>query len=654
MWVLACQLGFICSVKSVYAVQINDEVIRSLVSQIEDIQLAEDEIWLALLHYKRETILHRFLSQVDDKRFFLDENGKTDPHAELIADITAFLQPSKAGHAQCLFPARWWWLKQRLVLPDSYDVVCPQLDAFMQRVSHQKLFLVFPSMYLNNPGSTFGHTFLRFDADGESILLSQTLNYAARVDQSDDFISYISKGLFGGYSGFFRARPYYETVQEYNNIENRDIWEYQLNFSPAEIEQLVRHIWEVKGIDFDYYFFRENCSYRLLALLDVMRPGLQLTAEGKFPVYAIPVDTVRALDESKLIKSKKFRASLATQIDDYFSLADDEHSSIILDIVSDNTVAEGTPADSAATYSSVISEKIKSLTSVEDRLSVLEQSYNLLQFSEESSSAKAQAILQLTNELSSKEHIANENITKKSASFLHDSSPDMGHDSLRISSGYGKQNNLHYINLEFRIAFHDLLDAPQGFVDGAAINIFDARLKWFVDNEIDDQIRLESLSLFNVTSLSPVSRWQTPVSWMFDFRLDRTQLSETDSVRNFISRGGFGFSFDYRFNNGLKQKSVMPFILLMGEWNLSSDYDKGYSVLLGLQAGVKVNIHANQLMLSYEIDDAVSGFELDRSIAQLQWQYNLQVNHALLFKYRRTEYDFFDDENWSLNYHYYF
>ena len=59
-------------------------------------------------------------------------------------------------------------------------------------------------------------------------------------------------------------------------------------------------------------------------------------------------------------------------------------------------------------------------------------------------------------------------------------------------------------------------------------------------------------------------------------------------------------------------------------------------------------------MLSYEADDAVSGFELDRTISQFQWQYNLQVNHALRVNYRRTEYDVYDDEDWSLNYNYYF
>ncbi len=635
MGILGCMLCFFFSVKIVYATSSNDDVLQLSISQIEQLQLAEDETWLALLHYKRETIFRGFLSQADDERFFIAATGKTDPHAELVADIAAFLQVPQSGHAQCLFPARWWWLKQRLSLADDYDVVCPQLDAFLQRVSHQKLFLVFPSMYLNNPGSTFGHTFLRFDAEEESILLSQTLNYAARVDQADDFVSYISKGLFGGYSGFFRARPYYETVQEYNNIENRDIWEYQLDFTPDEIEQLVRHVWEVKGIDFDYYFFRENCSYRLLALLDAIRPGMQLTGEGAFPVYAIPVDTVRALDDVKLIQSRKFRASLAAQIDDYFLLADDVEYLLVLDITSAETPAEV----------KVISNKLNVLHSVDDKLNVLEQSYNLLQFREQASSEKAHVILQLTNKISSKDAAL-----KVKENSLHEISPEMGHESLRLTAGYGEQNNLHYIDLRFRVAFHDLLDAPQGYVDGAAINVFDTRFKWFVNNQENDHFRLESLSLFNVTSLSPVSGWKKPVSWMFDFRFDRTQLSETDSVRNFISQGGFGISFDYR----LKRQSVMPFALLMGEWNLSSDYDKGYSLLLGVQAGLKINITKNQLMLSYEADDAVSGFELDRTISQFQWQYNLQVNHALRVNYRRTEYDFYDDEDWSLNYNYYF
>jgi len=54
------------------------------------------------------------------------------------------------------------------------------------------------------------------------------------------------------------------------------------------------------------------------------------------------------------------------------------------------------------------------------------------------------------------------------------------------------------------------------------------------------------------------------------------------------------------------------------------------------------------------VDEAVAGFELDKKITDLQWQYNLQVNHAVRAIYRRTQYDFFNDKDWTLDYNYYF
>jgi hypothetical protein len=161
-----------------------DDSVASILQQAEQLQLAEHEIWYALLHYKRESFFRRFISQADDDAFFLADEGKTNAQAELIANIKAFYHGPQSSHAQCLFPARWWWIKQQLNLSDENDVSCPQLDAFMRKVSQDKLSLVFPTMYLNNPGSTFGHTFLRFDAEDEAILLSITLNYAAKVKKN--------------------------------------------------------------------------------------------------------------------------------------------------------------------------------------------------------------------------------------------------------------------------------------------------------------------------------------------------------------------------------------------------------------------------------------------------------------------------------------
>ena len=244
--------------------------------------------------------------------------------------------------------------------------------------------------------------------------------------------------------------------------------------------------------------------------------------------------------------------------------------------------------------------------------------------------------MRLINELSPQIAAEATDITPKTLS------PEKGHGSVRFAAGYGEQNNRRYLDLDFRPAFHDLLDYPQGYIDGAAINVFDTRLKWFEGNNL----KLESLSFIDVTSLSPLSSWRNPVSWFFDLRLDRSQLNETRSVRSFVSKGGVGVS--------MKQQSFTPFILLTGEWNLASSYSQGYSLLLGGQLGLHFNYAASQFMLSYEKADAMAGFDLDKAVAEVQWQYNFQVDHAMRLHYKRTDYDFFEDEDWVLGYHYYF
>jgi len=88
------------SVTGSHAVAADEDIVRSTVSQAEELQLAQHEIWLALLHYKQETVLRRFISQADDERFFLDEQGKFDPHAELVASIEAFLREPESSHAR--------------------------------------------------------------------------------------------------------------------------------------------------------------------------------------------------------------------------------------------------------------------------------------------------------------------------------------------------------------------------------------------------------------------------------------------------------------------------------------------------------------------------------------------------------------------------
>ena len=396
----------------------------------------------------------------------------------------------------------------------------------------------------------------------------------------------------------------------------------------------------------------------MLALLDIVRPGMRLTGDGKFPAYAIPVDTVRALDDMGVIKSRKFRASLATRIDEFF-IDENEDAKIASAIALDKYVAD---AES-------ILKRLDAIGSDSEKVNILQQSHNILQFYGKDSLPRSQRILELANKLSKKIAPQTGSLIKTSADHEFSDqqkidvdfdkvSPEKGHGSSRVSAGYGEQNNDQYIDLRFRPAFHDLMDSVQGYISGAAINSFEIRLKWFADtntntdadlNTADSsagKLRLESLSILNITSLNAVRRWYKPLSWLLDFRFDRTQLSETNSVRNFISRTGVGLSF--------QKNKFTPFVMMMSEWNLSSHYEKGHSILVGLQTGLQLNFKSNRFIWSFQNDKAISGFDLGRLISQLQWQYDFQVNHAMRLGYKQIKYDFFEDDDWSLSYNYYF
>ena len=93
-----------------------------------------------------------------------------------------------------------------------------------------------------------------------------------------------------------------------------------------------------------------------------------------------------------------------------------------------------------------------------------------------------------------------------------------------------------------------------------------------------------------------------------------------------------------------------------GEWQLSRDYDKGYSVMPGVKAGAYIypgNV-SGQLQLEYARTEAVSGFEPGDEAATINWQIDIAVDHALRMQYRLQRYDLFDDEDGTVDYNLYF
>src|SRR5207245_2052930 len=165
--------------------------------------------------------------------------------AELQATIRKVFTDEPVGRtaqpAQCAFVARYHWLKSALGIDDRRlpPRECHRFKEWLNALSPQSVTLIFPSAFMNNPSSMFGHTLLRIDQKGQTEqtrILAYTINYAADVPP-DEGVLFAVRGIFGSYRGYFSTIPYYLKVQEYRDIENRDIWEYRLNFSDGQIRR---------------------------------------------------------------------------------------------------------------------------------------------------------------------------------------------------------------------------------------------------------------------------------------------------------------------------------------------------------------------------------------------------------------------------------
>ena len=297
-------------------------------------ELAKSSYWRSLLRDENPHSAH-YTSPVRLDGFFLSPNGANNALAELEATANTFakaITPSSAVSANkaaaintsvvdtapaCRYPGRHAWLsQQRPDLAAQWPKAdCPELNTWLTGLDANQVTLVFASDYLNNPSSMFGHTLMRIDAASQSDdtrLLSYAINYSAQTNTNNG-LEFAIKGLTGGYPGAYSLLPYYEKVKEYNDWESRDLWEYELALTPAEVRQMLLVFWDWRGITSPYYFLSRNCSYELLGLIEMARPGLDL--QSQFPVAVIPTDTVRAvLKEKDLLKRVTWRAASGTQL----------------------------------------------------------------------------------------------------------------------------------------------------------------------------------------------------------------------------------------------------------------------------------------------------------------------------------------------------
>ncbi|OUS02467.1 hypothetical protein A9Q90_09295 [Gammaproteobacteria bacterium 54_18_T64] len=501
--------------------------------------------WRVLLHYSPALLTRGERSLVDDSEFFLAPNGKHSRQAELEATLEAFFSSEEDNDQAlaCRFPARLAWLRRTLDIDETRlpAYQCPALHKWLRKLNADGLSLIFPAALLNSPASMFGHTFLRLDrkAAQKPDLLAWTLNFAAHAGEGRG-LGFAYKGLSGAYPGRFTLAPYYQRVKAYSEIENRDIWEYELNYSPQEVRFMLLHLWELLPAYFDYYFIDENCSYHLLALLEVAKP--QLNVSQNFYWDATPADTVRALaNVPGLIKKVKYRPSLRRHINarvETMSFAD-QHI-----------------AKSLALGELPLTDEKLAVLSPSSQVEVLELAAAYLAYVQASSHQREYAIDDLPVPVSrgsqrqrDRQHhllTARSAMTAVATPVLVQEPayrPDQGHGGRRMGWRYGTEASKDYLQFDFRWAYHDLYDPDNGFIKGAQLEFLKPSLRYYPASQ---NLQLESLDFVDIISAPARTYFIRPFSWRASAALQRYQLEDDERPLLGVFKGGLGLS--YAFN----------------------------------------------------------------------------------------------------------
>jgi len=600
--------------------------VDALIERAREMQLGDKPAWLNLLHYK-STLLGSRESQADDNGFFLAEDGSHNARAELEANLRGFFSHKESAHPRCLFPARFHWLDAQLNFKDQLPPVdCVKFNNWKEKFKNvEQLTLLFPSMHLENPSSMFGHTFIRFDRPDNNHLLSYTLSYAASYDESDHVLVYSWKGISGGYPGKFFLQAYFETLQEYSDIEQRDIWEYKLNFSKQEIKQLIRHLWEVKGVHFEYYFFRENCSFRLLALLDVARENINMSIDAH-PLYAIPVDTVRDVEQVGFITERNYRPATHNKISQMSEQLGEQAGQIAISISNNE-------------YS--IQELSESF-SIKQQARILQLADELLNQKKNLSTDEAALQLEI---LSARSHLP---VIQREVEFSFNATPpEQSHKSARWQFSTGEHEQQRFYEIGLRPAFHDLLDVSKGFVDGASISVLETQLRWYKQ---EDKLKLESLNFFSLQSIVPVKPWATPVSRKISFKLKQRDLNVAEQITEFETQFSMGYATEV--------KSILMYAMARGQLEYATELIDNHGLYLGADIGslwqFDNNFISAQTEINYQLLQAISAEQDDVEKLRIGIQFNILKDHALRFEYEKIEYDLFEVEEGKLSYLIYF
>jgi hypothetical protein len=545
-------------------------------------QVANAKKWHALLRYKKNWY-GKLRSLADGEHFFLSPEGKTNPLRELQANLDYFANKKKHPKfdvlAACKFPARYQYLNAIYKFEQKTDLAleCADYQKYVQALSAKSVLIVFSSYFVEKPASAFGHTLMRFskheqvsDVD-RSQLLDYGLNYAADNNGVNP-IAYSIGGIIGSFPGNFTLLPYFYKIREYNDFESRDLWSYQLKLTQSQLDFLVAHAWEMGSTYMNYFYFDENCSYHLLALIDVVDEKLNLA--DSLPTFIIPSDTVKVLFEQGLVSEIYYRPSLHTKLAQSYKSLNGHELELFHSYIENN-------------YTFLTESKM----SVDERAKILDVAIEHFDFNFAEGVLKEDPVItqKRMSILSERAKLPVRDIQTlevKGENKIHKSGPHEGHPSRRVKLSHGSRESEGLSEFEYRFSLHEVMDQDFGHNRWTTIEMGKLKLQHY-----QDTTKFMDFTIGNVENLQPITRLFAGPSYRIKFGFERLLERECHDCL----MGGFQFDFglSYAFTSRFLGFAYLGSQTLISERFTKNDYR------LSLRPEFGFYYHGEELMLKF-------------------------------------------------------
>ena len=377
------------------------------------------------------------------------------------------------------------------------------------------------------------------------------------------------------------------------------------------MRRLLEHAWELGSAYFDYFFFKENCSYHILSLLEYADPTLHLT--DQFHVWTVPADTVRLIaTHPRLVKEVVYRPSRRTTIRRKWERLSTHERRMATELVSDRS-----PGAIA---------KFKALSSKQQAF-LLDVASDYLRYQSETD-RKHTADYKERNRKVLVERSALRIPSEDMKILPFADHPDLGHDTSRASVAGGWRNNDTFEEVTVRAGYHDLLDPEIGHTPDAQVEIASVSVRHY---NRADQTRVERATLANILSLSPMDAVFHSPSWKINVGMQTIRHNACLLCSNGVINGGIGAAVE---NHWLK--SEVYFAFAEGEANYSRAYEERHRIGGGGTAGMLADvtdrwkIMATGTYLKYalgEKSDDIRWFVGSRYTLTQNWALRLEYNH---------------------------